>query len=224
MGKKRSKPGSSSSAKEGSYFNKELKDSIDCLKTLVTDGLAVLHADLDKLPRYEFKADINEVKSSIKKLENSIEFTQGEVDAFKEQVEQESKKHATDVESLHKMVAELELKLKEEVERNTNLEQYTRRENLRFNNIPETKDENCKALIYDVIIKDLDVDASEIRFHAAVHRVGRKAEDRCRPIIARFVCREDRDRVWAQRGRIKRSTTYTDAYITEDYAKAIQDE
>ena len=66
--------------------------------------------------------------------------------------------------------------------------------------------------------KDLDVDAS------AVHRVGRKAEDRCRPIIARFVCREDRDRVWAERGRIKRSTTYTDAYITEDYAKAIQDE
>ena len=211
-----------STAEEGSYFNKELKDSIDCLKTLVTDGLAELHADLDKL-RYEFKADINEVKSSIKKLENSIEFTQGEVDTLKEQVEQESKKHATDVESLHKMVAELELKLKEEVERNKNLEQYTRRENLRFNNIPETEDENCKALIYDVIKKDLDVDASEIRFHA-VHRVGRKAEDRCRPIIARFVCREDRDCVWAERGRIKRSTTYTDAYITEDYAKAIQEE
>ena len=88
-----------STAEEGSYFNKELKDSIDCLKTLVTDGLAELHADLDKL-RYEFKADINEVKSSIKKLENSIEFTQGEVDTLKEQVEQESKKHATDVESV----------------------------------------------------------------------------------------------------------------------------
>ena len=164
------------------------------------------------------------MKPSKQKLENSIEFTQGEVDTLKVQVEQESnKKHATDVESLHKMVAELELKLKEEVECNTNLEQYTRRENSRFNKIPVTEDENCKALIYDVIKKDLDVDASEIRFHA-VHRVGRKAEDRCRPIIVRFVCREDRDRVWAERGRIKRSTTYTDAYITEDYAKAIQDE
>ena len=167
MGKKRSKPGSSSltanesmsTGEEGSYLNKELKDSIDCLKKLVTDSLAELHADLDKL-RYEFKADmhVNGVKSLIQKLENSIEFTQGEVDNLKEQVEQESKKHATDVESLHKMVAELELTLKEEVERNTNLEQYTRRENLRFNNIPETEDENCKALIYDVIKKDLDVD------------------------------------------------------------------
>ena len=37
--------------------NKELKDAIDCLKKLVTDGLAELHADSNKL-RYDFKADI----------------------------------------------------------------------------------------------------------------------------------------------------------------------
>ena len=220
MGRKRSKRGSSSSTsdeimptgEDGSCLNKELKDSIDCLKKLVTDGLAELHADLGKL-RYEFKADINEVKSSIQKLENSIEFTQGEAESLKEQVKQESKKHATDVESLHKMAAELELKLKEEVERNINLEQYSRRENLRFNNIPETEEEDCKALIYDVIEKYLDVDTSQIRFHA-VHRVGKMSEDRCRPIIARFVCREDRNRVWIERGRIKNSTTYTVSYIT----------
>ena len=60
MGRKRSKRGSSSSTtdesmtagEEGIYLNKELKDSIDCLKKLVTDGLAELHADLDKL-RYD---------------------------------------------------------------------------------------------------------------------------------------------------------------------------
>ena len=158
MGRKRSKRGSSSSTSDESKRdvegddcpNKELKDAIDCLKKLVTDGLAELHADLDKL-RYEFKADISEVKSSIQKLEDSIEFTQGEVDTLKEQVKEKSKKHETDVELLHQKVAELELKLKEEVERNTNIEQYTRRENLRFNKIPESEDENCKAIIYDVI-------------------------------------------------------------------------
>ena len=64
---------------------------------LVTDGLAELHTDLDK-PRYNFKADISEVKYSIQKLEESIEFTQGEVDTLKEQVKEKSKKHATDVE------------------------------------------------------------------------------------------------------------------------------
>ena len=208
MGRKRSKRGSNSpTSDEGQHVveeddcpNKELKDAIDCLKKLVTDGLAELHTDLEKIG-YDFKADISEVKSSLRKLEDSIEFTQGEVDTLKEQVNEKSKKHATDVELLHQKVAELELKLKEEVDRNRNLEQYTRRENLRFNKIPESEDENFKAIIYDVI-SSLGVNTSQIRFHA-VYRIGKKAEARCRPIIARFVCQEDRDRVWFERGKIK---------------------
>ena len=112
MGRKRSKRGSNSSTsdegkhvlEEDDYPNKELKDAIDCLKKLVTDGLAELHTDLDKL-RYDFKADISEVKSSLRNLEDSIEFTQGEVDTLKEQVNEKSKKHAKDVELLHQKVA-----------------------------------------------------------------------------------------------------------------------
>ena len=112
MGRKRSKRGSGSSTSDEDKHvvegddcpNKELKDAIDCLKKLVTDGLAELHTDLDKL-RYDFKADINEVKSSIRKLEDSIEFTQGEVGTLKEQVNEKSKKHATDVELLHQKVS-----------------------------------------------------------------------------------------------------------------------
>ena len=82
MGRKVSKRGSSSSTSdEGKHVvegdecpNKELKDAIDCLKKFVSDGLAELHTDLDNL-RYDFKADISAVKSSIRKLEGSIEFT-----------------------------------------------------------------------------------------------------------------------------------------------------
>ena len=135
-------------------------------------------------------------------------------------MKEKSKKHAIDVKLLHQKVAKLDLKLKEEVERNTNLEQYTRRENLRISKILESEDKNCKAIIYDVISR-LGVNTSQIRFHA-VHRVGKKVEDRCRPIIARFICPEDKDRGWLERGKIKQSTTYPDMYITEDYARAIQ--
>ncbi len=39
----------------------------------------------------------------------------------------------------------------------------------------------------------------------------------------RFVSREDRNFVWAKRGQIKQSTVHADAYITEDFARAIQD-
>ena len=38
----------------------------------------------------------------------------------------------------------------------------------------------------------------------------------------RFLCREDRDRVFKAKGRLRHSTDYPNAYITKDYAKAIQ--
>ena len=53
-------------------------------------------------------------------------------------------------------------------------------------------------------------------------RVGAKQEGRCRPIIACFISRQDRDLIWQNRGKIKNSDNYPDAYITEDFARAIQ--
>jgi len=135
----------------------------------------------------------------------------------------ETKEHSKEVDTLNKKIIDLEGRLKQEVENNIALEQYTRRENLRFNNIEERDHEDCKAVIYKVLEKELGVDTTKIRFHA-VHRVGEKTHGRRRPIIARFVCREDRDKVWSVRGKLKESIIHADAYITEDYARAIQEE
>ena len=100
MGKKRSKPGSSSSANEEEMAGqdlgtendlyRELKESIECLKRLVTEGLARLHGDLDIL-RSEFKSDIKEMSCTMKDLEKSLNFTQDEVDTFKEQLKKETR-------------------------------------------------------------------------------------------------------------------------------------
>ena len=49
-------------------------------------------------------------------------------------------------------------------------------------------------------------------------------QGRTRPIIVRFVSREDRNLVWEKRSKIKQSTVLSDAYITEDFARAIQEE
>ena len=65
----------------------------------------------------------------------------------------------------------LENRLKVETENNIKLEQYNRRENLRFNNITEIEKEDCKTLIHSVIENEMDIDTSYIKFHA-VHRVG----------------------------------------------------
>ena len=106
---------------------------------------------------------------------------------------------------LNNKIADLEDRLKQEVENNIALEQYKRRENLRFE---EKEYKDYKAVVYNIL--ELGVDNTKIRFHA-VHRVGKKIHGRRRPIIARFVCREDRDKVWSVRGKLKESITHADA-------------
>ena len=99
------------------------------------------------------------------------------------------------------------------------LEDYTRRENVKFYNIPESEEgvnHSPKQVILSILQKELQMDTAQIRFHA-VHRSGKRKENKHRPIIVR-------DQVFARKKGIKESTRLKDAYITADYAKAIQDE
>ena len=61
--------------------------------------------------------------------------------------------------------------LKETREKLIALENYTRKENLRFMNILERQGENCCDIIYDLIENELKISTRDIRFDA-VHRVG----------------------------------------------------
>ena len=120
----------------------------------------------------------------------------------------------------------LNTKLSEEQEKNHRTGKLLSRENLRFMNIPEQEHENCTDTVYDIVENGLIINTQNIYFHA-VNRVGkpRSPEDshhHPRPIIARFLCREDRDLVLKAKGRLRHSTDYPNAFITKDYARAIQ--
>ena len=199
--------------------NEDMKGSIDALTKTMEAGFDKVRAEIEKL-RQEFKHEIVEMKHEIQSVKQSITFTQDEVDTLKEKAETNTQIMKGGLEELNKKIVALEVQLNAEIEKNIKLEQYTRRENLRFNNIRE---EEGESLIRNVIQNDMDIDTSEIKFHA-VHRVGKKMESRCRPIIARFISREDRNLVWQHKGKIKHSLNYPDANITEDFAKAIQEE
>ena len=91
--RKKSKRGSSSSETEevmassarngdDSMYN-DLKNSLDRLRQVVSEGFVKLHTDLDKL-RFEFKTEIEAVKLSIKNIEKSLTYTQSEVEGLKE--------------------------------------------------------------------------------------------------------------------------------------------
>ena len=132
---------------------------------------------------------------------------------------------------LKKLQAENEMlkpALKEAQENLVALENYMRRENLHFMNIPENRGKNCQDIIYDVLENDFKMNVEKIRFHA-VHCVGKSqhngATPACpRPIITRFVMREDRDAVLKVKKWLKSSARYGEAYITQDFARAIQKE
>ena len=115
----------------------------------------------------------------------------------------------------------------EEKEKIIGLEDYTRCENLKFHNIPESNFEgdtqSGKQVILDILENKLQIDTTDVRFQA-FHRIGKRKESRNRPIIARFVCREDRGCVFGRKQVLKDSRRYRDAYVTADYAKAIQEE
>ena len=85
-----------------------------------------------------------------------------------------------------------------EKENNIGLENYTLRENLKFMNLPEDRGEDCKGIIINLIQNDLKINFTNVRFYA-VNRVGKPIVGKTRPIIARFVCREDRELVKKER-------------------------
>ena len=69
----------------------------------------------------------------------------------------------------------------------------------------------------------MDVETSQVRCHA-IHRMGKSTHGKPRPIIVRFMCRDDKEIVFRKRNVLKESRHFPDAYITLDYPSEIQDE
>ena len=206
-----------------------LKDLIQNLTETMESNFGKLHEELSAI-RQEMKHEIDLVKENVKSVEKSVEELWATVEDLEEEtkaLKDTKKAQEQEVEGLRSLLMKTKAELKEEKEKIIELEDYTRRENLKFNNIPEANDEGAtqssKQVILDILEKELQMDTTDIRFQA-VHRIGKRKENRNRRIIARFVCREDRDRVFSRKQALKESRRYRDAYITADYAKAIQEE
>ena len=67
----------------------------------------------------------------------------------------------------------LKVRFLEEQEKVIALENYSRRENLRFMNVPEQEGENCANIIYDIVENELNMDVENLQFQA-IHRVGKQ--------------------------------------------------
>ena len=77
-----------------------------------------------------------------------------------------SLKPIKEIDELKSELQKTSLLLNVERENNIALENYTRRENLKFMNLPEDRGEDCKGMIINLIQNDLKIDVTNIRFHA----------------------------------------------------------
>ena len=219
---------------EQDFEDKAIRDLIRHLNENMDNNFAKLHEELSYL-RAEMKVELDKLNGKFKQLETSVENVWATIDDMKEESaalkavkslqEKEIQSLQQELTNVSKDLVKTKAELKEEREKIIELEDYTRRENLKFNNIPEAreKDQNLtpKQLICDILQKEMNLDPSKIRFQA-VHRIGKQKENKNRPVIARFVCREDRDLVFSRKKALQESKRFKDAYVTADYARAIQ--
>lgn len=232
---------------EPSVSLSHLLDKLNYLDKRLEDLFGNLSTELSTL-RYELKEEIVGVKNNMAEMEKSVETAWaviGEIQTQLKDVSDSKEKSDRDLESqqteINRLkrnklqmdnqraeIDQLKMKLAEEQEKVIALETYSRRENLRFMNIPEQTGENCIDTVYDIIENELKISTDDIQFQA-VHRVGKvrpaineQAKASPRPIIARFLLREDRDYVLKAKNKLKKSEKYKDAYITQDYARAVQ--
>lgn len=95
------------------------------------------------------------------------------------------------------------------------LENYSRRENLIIQGIPESRDENCEAKVKKIFVEKLRIADVDNMILQRVHR--NKSEKKPRPMVVRFLSSKDRQKIWNAKSQLRG----TNILIVEDFPKEI---
>ena len=203
--------------------------------TMILEKLSSIHADL-KACKDELKSEIQAVKSELSDVIKSLNAVWEEVQSLKQKnkdLQDQCDTTITENSKLNEEICALKNRL-------IKMEDYSRRENLRFYNIPENTGESsveCSRKVMDVL-SELGADPENIMFHA-IHRTGNpnntassnsavsnevstesregaSRPPRPRPILVRFVSRMDSDWVWDNRKKLMGSSRFSSVFIDKD--------
>lgn len=203
--------------------------------TMILEKLSSIHADL-KACKDELKSEIQAVKSELSDVIKSLNAVWEEVQSLKQKnkdLQDQCDTTITENSKLNEEICALKNRL-------IKMEDYSRRENLRFYNIPENTGESsveCSRKVMDVL-SELGADPENIMFHA-IHRTGNpnntassnsavsnevstesregaSRPPRPRPILVRFVSRMDSDWVWDNRKKLMDSSRFSSVFIDKD--------
>ena len=184
-------------------------DNLDKSIASLEEYFAFLEKDVHNL-----KDKTEKTRTKVDELEKSVEFREVDISDMQK-----------DLKKVQHEAEELKMQLLYQ-------EHYSRRENLMFlgiqeNNAPidaesETENknvENTKEVIYNFLQKELSLENAVSRFEfQRIHRVGKRAGKKPRPIIARFLRHSDREEVLL---RAKTSLKGNDYGVFEDMPKEL---
>ena len=213
----------SSNSSTGEEDDSQIIEKLVSIQERIENGFTKINEEIVTL-KFELKNDIKSVREELNEATKSLNAAWEEVGSLQEK----NKILQQQLDS----TAEENVKLKEEFEalkvRIVKQEDYSRRENLRFYNIPESAQETNEDCVQKVkqVLSDLGA-PPDIKFHA-IHRTGKpninygassatsEGEPRPRPILARFISRMDSESIWFKRKELRKSSRYSTVLIDKD--------
>ena len=188
-------------------------------KTLLEINQKLEKLDIIQEAVTEVQTSLHKLEVRMQNLESSQETANRDIDNLKTSLGDAVKKSQKSTETLEKYQNEtnqalkniqkeneaLDAQLKELEDKNLYLEAYSRRENLKFENIMEEEDkENTEAILRGFLETELGYkDANTVEIQR-VHRLGRKQEGgKPRSIIARFLRYKDCEGILSLGSRLR---------------------
>ena len=224
--KKKSKAGDANAESAESTVPSDLKRQLTEINSKLSNVITRDDGFLRGLIREIFQQMKDEFLNSVNKridiLEGKLFEKDQENDKLKKNITDLKKEIADKKAEIDERKAE-NVKLKEEIEtmnisiesKMNDIEQYSRKNNIRISGMPETGIETAEATTHRVVQKmnevfpDLDLQQSHIDI---AHRMGKHQKDKHRQIIVKFNSRMKKDQIIRKRKLLKG----TDIFISED--------
>ena len=180
----------------------EKLEKLDIIEEAVND----LRKSFDKLEgRIQTLEDAYKTtKQDVEGLKESLNANNEDKQKTSERLGKFEEKTNSGLEALEKENNKLSALVKEIENKNLYLEAYSRRENVKFENIPEEDPkEDTEMVLRSFLEKELGFsDAASIEIQR-VHRLGKKKEEKSRPILARFLRYKDCERLYSLGHRLR---------------------
>ena len=176
-------------------------DTIECSVKNIETNLANLKVRTAKLEDFQATA-----KKDIAELQKSCSFNGDKCKEYKEDLSKKLDEQNKRITSMLERERLLRDQINDLISKNLYLESYSRRENIKFFNIREEREEDTEEILRKFMEKELGFRNAHTVEIQRVHRLSRRNNDTdARPIIARFLHFKDVEEIFALGRRLEGS-------------------